>query len=33
MTTSNRIRLDDLRRMAVGDIAALPAYQLALLQD
>ncbi|EDP62041.1 hypothetical protein BAL199_09605 [alpha proteobacterium BAL199] len=33
MTTSNRIRLDDLRRMAVGDIAALPADQLALLQD
>ena len=33
MTTSNRIRLDDLRRMAVGDIAALPADQLVLLQD
>jgi hypothetical protein len=33
MTTSNRIRLDDLGRMTVGDIAALPADQLALLQD
>ena len=33
MTTSNRIRLDDLGRMAVGDIAALPADQLVLLQD
>ncbi|MCX8999149.1 hypothetical protein NOF55_18755 [Rhizobiaceae bacterium BDR2-2] len=29
----NRISLDELRRMAVGDIAALPAEQLALLQD
>lgn len=33
MTISNRISLDELRRMAVGDIAALPAEQLALLQD
>ncbi len=33
MTTSNRIRLGDPGRMAVGDIAALPADQLALLQD
>ena len=31
MTISNRISLDELRRMAVGDIAALPAEQLALL--
>ncbi|ALK09029.1 hypothetical protein [Blastochloris viridis] len=33
MTISNRISLDELRRMAVGDIAALSAEQLALLQD
>lgn len=33
MTISNRISLDELRRMAVGDIAALPAEQLALLQN
>ena len=33
MTISNRISLDELRRMAVGDIAAPPAEQLALLQD
>lgn len=33
MTISNHITLDELRRMAVGDIAALPAEQLALLQD
>ena len=33
MTISNRISLDELRRMAVGDIAALPADQLVLLQD
>lgn len=33
MTIPNRISLDELRRMAVGDIAALPAEQLALLQD
>jgi len=33
MTISNRISLDELRRMAVGDIAALTAEQLALLQD
>ena len=29
----NRISLDELRRMPVGDIAALPPDQLALLQD
>lgn len=33
MTISNRISLDELRRMAVGDIAALSAEQLALLLD
>jgi len=33
MMISNRISLDELRRMAVGDIAALPAEQLVLLQD
>lgn len=33
MTISNHISLDELRRMAVGDIAALPPEQLALLQD
>ena len=33
MTISNRIPLDELRCMAVGDIAALPGEQLALLQD
>jgi len=33
MAISNRISLDDLRLMPVGDIAALPAEQLALLQD
>ena len=33
MTISNRISLDELRHMAVGDIAAMPAEQLALLQD
>ena len=33
MTISNRISLDELRRMAIGDIAALPAEHLALLQD
>ncbi|WP_086620113.1 hypothetical protein [Erythrobacter tepidarius] len=33
MTISNRISLDELRGMAVGDIAALPGEQLALLQD
>ncbi|KAB7742790.1 hypothetical protein F2P47_01260 [Parvibaculum sedimenti] len=33
MTISNRISLDELRHMAVGDVAALPADQLALLQD
>lgn len=33
MTISNRISLDDLQQMAVGDIAALPAEQLALLQE
>ena len=30
---SNRIRLDEIRAMPVGDIAALPAEQLALLQE
>ena len=29
---SNRVHLADIRAMAVGDIAALPAQQLALLQ-
>jgi hypothetical protein len=33
MTIFNRISLDELRRMAVGDIAALPAEELALLHD
>lgn len=33
MTISNRITLDQIRHMAVGDIAALAAEQLALLQD
>ena len=33
MTISNRISLDELRHMAVGDIAAMPAEQLALLQN
>jgi hypothetical protein len=32
MTITNRPDLDDIRRMAIGDIAALPADQLALLQ-
>jgi len=32
MTISNRTTLDDLRRMQVRDIAALPGEQLALLQ-
>jgi len=32
MIISNRIPLDELRCMAVGDIAALPADQLALLK-
>lgn len=33
MMISNRIPLDELRRMAIGDVVALPAEQLALLQD
>ena len=33
MTISNRISLDELRTMPIGDIAALPAEQLALLQN
>lgn len=32
MLISNRITVDELRRMPIGDIAALPAEQLALLQ-
>ena len=31
MTISNRISLDELRHMAVGDIAAMPAEQLQAL--
>ncbi len=30
---SNRIQLEELRAMPVGEIAALPAQQLALLQE
>ena len=33
MTIPNHIMLDDLRRMPVGEIAALPSDQLALLQE
>jgi hypothetical protein len=33
MTIPNRISLDDLRTMPVGEIAALPGDQLALLKD
>src|SRR5690606_29005858 len=33
MTISNRISLDELRHMAVGDVAPLPAEQLALLAE
>jgi len=33
MRISNSISLDDLRLMPIGDIAALPAEQLALLQE
>lgn len=33
MTISNRISLDDLRNLPVGEIAALPGDQLMLLQD
>lgn len=33
MTISNHITLEDLLAMSVGEIAALPAGQLALLQD
>jgi hypothetical protein len=30
---SNRLRLDDIRPMPIGEIATLPAEELALLQD
>lgn len=33
MTIPNRIPLDEIRCMPIGDIAALPVEQLALLQD
>lgn len=33
MTIPNHITLDDLRKMQIADIVALPAEQLALLQD
>lgn len=33
MTISNHITLDDIHRMPVGQIAALPADQLAMLKD
>ena len=33
MTIPNHITLDDLRTMQIGEIVALPAEQLALLQD
>jgi hypothetical protein len=33
MSIPNRITLDDLRTLSIGDIAALPAEQLALLQQ
>ena len=33
MTIPNHITLDDLRNMQIGEIVALPAEQLALLQD
>lgn len=33
MTIPNHITLDDLRRMQIGEIVALPAEQLALLQE
>jgi hypothetical protein len=33
MSIPNRVMLDDLRTLSIGDIAALPAEQLALLQQ
>lgn len=33
MSIPNRVRLDDLRTLSIGDIAALPVEQLALLQQ
>jgi hypothetical protein len=33
MTAANRLSLDDIRHLPIGEIAALPADQLALLQD
>ena len=33
MTISNRITLDDLRKMQIAEIVALPAEQLVLLQE
>jgi hypothetical protein len=33
MPIPNRVTLDDLRTLSIGDIAALPAEQLALLQQ
>ena len=33
MSIPNRVTLDDLRTLSIGDIAALPAEQLALLQQ
>jgi hypothetical protein len=33
MTAANRLALDDIRKLPIGEIAALPADQLALLQE
>lgn len=33
MTAANRLSLDDIRNLPIGEIAALPADQLALLQE
>lgn len=33
MSIPNRVTLDDLRTLSIGDIAALPAEELALLQQ
>lgn len=33
MTAANRLSLDDIRKLPIGEIAALPADQLALLQE
>ena len=33
MTIPNHITLDDIHRMPVGEIAALPADQLAMLKE